>query len=289
MTQLPAFSFIPILGHEIHVTEWGDRASPPLVMWHGLARSGRDFDELARALAQEYFIICPDTIGRGLSSWSSAPEAEYTVPHYAQIALGLLDHYGIERAAWLGTSMGGLIGMGLAGGGFAHRLSCLIINDIGPEVPRAALERILAYASERPRFATYREGEAWLRAAYAPFGPAPEGFWRRMTRTSLRRLEDGALSLHYDPAIIGQFAAPAEDLDLWELYESIDLPFHVVRGADSDVLPAPVLERMGQTGPCPGATIIEGCGHAPTLARPEDAQRMGAVLKALSGKGTASS
>ena len=138
----PRFTLVPVMDHEIHVTEWGDPSYPALVMWHGLARTGRDFDELASALSDRYFVLCPDTIGRGLSSWASDPEAEYSVEFYAGIAADLLDHYGIQRTAWLGTSLGGMIGMRLASGPHADRLTCLILNDIGPEVPSEAVQRI---------------------------------------------------------------------------------------------------------------------------------------------------
>ena len=110
----PRFSFVPVMDHELHVTEWGDPDGTPLIMWHGLARTGRDFDELAAALSDEYFVLCPDTIGRGLSSWSDNPEAEYSVEYYSGIAADLLDFYAIDRAAWIGTSMGALIGMRMA-------------------------------------------------------------------------------------------------------------------------------------------------------------------------------
>ncbi|UYV38230.1 alpha/beta hydrolase [Rhodobacteraceae bacterium D3-12] len=185
--SLPRFRFVPVLGHEIHVSEWGDRRNPGLVMWHGLARTGRDFDELAAALSERYFVICPDTIGRGMSSWAREPEAEYSVRFMAELAVGLLDHYALSRVDWIGTSMGGLIGMRLASGAAAGRIGRLILNDIGPEVPQGAIDRILAYVGVLPEFDTVRAGGAWLRTTYAPFGAAPEGFWERMIATSLRR------------------------------------------------------------------------------------------------------
>lgn len=281
MTPSPRFAFIPALGHEIHVTEWGNPKAPPLIMWHGLARNGRDFDELAGALADDYFILCPDTIGRGRSSWAKSPETEYTVPHYAQIALALLDHYGIAETAWLGTSMGGLIGMGLAASPLRARLSCLILNDIGPEIPPHALARIMDYAQTDQRFDSHSAAEAWLRETYAPFGPAPDSFWARLARTSLRRTDDGALTLHYDPAITAPFAAAPEAQDIWPLFESITTPTHVIRGDASDILPTSIAERMSQCGPEPAISAIADCGHAPSLSRPEDAALIAACLKEL--------
>lgn len=178
----PRFSLVPVLDHEIHVTEWGEPGNEPLVMWHGLARTGRDFDELAAALSDRFHVLCPDTIGRGLSSWSHNPEAEYSVEYYSGIAADLLDHYGIDRAGWIGTSMGGLIGMRMASGPLAERLKWLIVNDIAPEIPQEAIDRILEYAGNEVRFATLAQAETWLRRVYAPFGPASDAFWLRMAR-----------------------------------------------------------------------------------------------------------
>ena len=265
----PRFSLVPILDHEIHVTEWGDPVARPLVMWHGLARTGRDFDELAAALADRYFVICPDTIGRGLSSWSQNPEAEYSVEYYAGIAADLLDHYGMTRAAWLGTSMGGMIGMRLASGPHADRLSCLLVNDIGPEIPQNAIDRITTYVGEMPDFAHLAQAEAWLRAVYRPFGPAPDSFWRRMARTSVRRRADGRLTLHYDPRITTQFTASPQELTTWDRYARITTPMHLFRGRTSDILPAQTAALMQARGPRPEMTEFD-CGHAPTLSRPDD-------------------
>lgn len=282
MNISPKFSFVPVLGHEIHVTEWGAPDGKPLVMWHGLARTGRDFDELASALADEYFVICPDTIGRGLSSWSDAPETEYSIEHYAQIAAGVLDHYGIEKTAWLGTSMGGQIGMRMASGPLAARISHLIVNDIGPEVPQAAIDRILTYATELPVFKTLEEAEKWFRLIYGPFGPASNKFWRRMTRSSVRRTPDGDFTIHYDPNILVQFTASAGELTSWDRYDRITTPTHVVCGQQSDILPKDILQRMMAVGPKPQATVIEDCGHAPTLSRPSDIREIRKIIAVLS-------
>ena len=286
MTPLPAprHAFVPVLGHEIHVTEWGTPGAPALIMWHGLARTGRDFDELASALADDYHVLCPDTIGRGLSSWAADPEAEYALAHYAAIATGLLDFYGLDRVGWLGTSMGGLIGMRIAAGPDAARLDWLIVNDIGPEVPGDAIARILDYADTRPDFATLAAAESWFRAAYAPFGPAADDFWRRMARTSVRRRGDGRFTTHYDPAITVQFTASPGDHDGWDRYERVTLPTHVLRGAQSDLLTEEIARRMAATGPRPEITLYPDCGHAPSLSRPEDAARIRSIIARLAGR-----
>ena len=277
----PQFSFVKALGHELHVTQWGTRNNPPLIMWHGLARTGRDFDELAAALSDRYFVICPDTIGRGLSSWSIDPKADYHIKHYARLAIALLDHYNMDQVAWIGTSMGGMIGMHLAAGSQANRLSCLIVNDIGPEVPKSAIARIAEYVSEQPVFDHISEAHEWLCTTYAPFGPASPEFWRRKTRTSIRRTDQGKITLHYDPTITQQFSPSKDANSSWDDYTKIDLPTHVIRGMNSDILTQGTLSRMQQEGPKPQATQIEGCGHAPTLSRPKDIQIVRNLLASL--------
>lgn len=274
----PRFALIPVMDHEIHVTEWGDPGSPGLVMWHGLARTGRDFDELAAALSDRFFVVCPDTIGRGLSSWSADPEREYSLEYYSGIAADILDHYGLEKAGWIGTSMGGLIGMHVASGSLADRLGWLIVNDIGPEIPQEAIDRILAYVGHPPDFPTVAEGERWLRAVYAPFGPASDAFWLRMTRTSLRRRGNGQFTLHYDPRIVVQFSASRHELTSWDRFARIDVPLHLIAGGTSDILPAEIIARMQATQPRMGVTRFETMGHAPTLSRPEDTALIGCII-----------
>lgn len=280
MTQ-PRHSFAPVMDHEIHVTEWGSRDKPALLMMHGLARTGRDFDELAAGLSQDWHVLCPDMIGRGLSSWSANGKDEYRVEYYAGVTSDLMDHFGIERAAWLGTSLGGQIGMHLASSLHADRITCLLLNDIGPEVPTAAIERVLSYAGDSPQFTSYAEAEIWLRRAYATFGPAAEGFWSRMTRSSLRRRDDGKLTLHYDPGILYQLVVAPDEMTRWDRWERIEVPCHLFRGGRSDLMPAKVAERMKQSGPKLGETVLPECGHAPTLSRPADITRVGEVLARL--------
>ena len=279
MTQ-PRFRLVPVMDHEIVVAEWGDPALPTLVMAHGLARTGRDFDEIALALSDSYHVLCPDLIGRGLSSWSDNPQAEYSVEYYAGIYSDLLDHCGVDRAAWLGTSLGGMIGMHLASGRDADRMTALVVNDIGPELPDPAVERILTYIGALPEFADLAQAESWLREVYQPFGPASDEFWWRMARTSVRRRANGRLTLHYDPRIAVQFSASQSELTSWDRWERIVVPTHVLRGATSDLLGTAVAQRMCETGPRPQITVVADCGHAPSLSRPDDIE---AVRKILGG------
>lgn len=278
----PRSRFLPVLAHEVHVTEWGEPGTPPLIMWHGLARTGRDFDELALALCDRWHVLCPDTIGRGLSSWGRS-EADYMLPHYHDLALGLLDALGLERVDWLGTSMGGLIGMYLASGPQADRLRSLVINDIGPEIPAPAIDRILGYAADLPVFDTFAEAHHWLGAVYEPFGPSPETYKARMTETSLRRRDDGRLTLHYDPRIVAMLKDPEQTV-IWDRFDRIATPTHVLRGATSDILPEEIARRMERMGPKPQETLFPDCGHAPSLSRPEDARLVRGILEGLAGR-----
>jgi len=262
----PRSAYVQTAGFEVHVTEWGDRARPPLVMWHGLARTGRDFDEAAAALSDSYFVICPDTLGRGLSSWARDFTRDYSYATFGDTAVGLLDHYGIDRLRWVGTSMGGLIGVTLAGRRLKERITHLVINDIGPDIPEAGTGRIAAYVGNPPVYDTVAELEAWLRANYAPFGPNTDAFWRRMADTSARRTDDGRVTVHYDPRIVSQFTHHKADLDVWDAYDALTARTLLLRGEASDVLPAEIAAQMTRRGPKPRLVEIAGVGHAPTLA-----------------------
>jgi len=280
MTQ-PQSDYLSLLGHEVHVTRWGDAANPALVMWHGLTRTGRDFDELASAFASRFFVLCPDTIGRGFSSWSDNSLEHYQPAYYEKLALAMLDTYQIPDCDWLGTSMGGLIGIHLASGEGRSRIRRLILNDIGPEIPQEALTRILTYAGELPEFRTLLEAEGWFRTIYTPFGAAPDGFWRRMAETSQRRKDNGAFTLHYDPEIITALRANPGQLELWDRYQAITLPTHLLRGAASDLVSESLAQRMSETGPKPRITNFTNCGHAPALANQADIAMVQTIMDAL--------
>ena len=266
----PRSTYVAADGFEIHVTEWGDRTNPALVMWHGLARTGRDFDEAAAALSDGYFVVCPDTLGRGLSSWARDFTKDYSYASFGRIALDVLDHYGIGSLRWVGTSMGGLIGVTLAAGPLKGRITHLVVNDIGPDIPEAGTGRIAAYVGSPPVYDTVGELEAWLRTNYAPFGDNTDAFWRRMADTSARRTDDGRITVHYDPAIVSQFTHHKSDLDVWDAYDAIEAKTLLIRGEASDVLPAGVAAEMVRRGPRPRLVTMPGCGHAPTLASAEE-------------------
>ncbi len=245
--------------------EWGRPDKAPLVMWHGLARTGRDFDTLAAKMADDYWVICPDTLGRGLSQWAVDKDAEYCYAFYGETALALFEQLGIETMAWIGTSMGGALGIHLAAGPLKGRISHFVMNDIGPEVPEAAAERIAAYVGNPPVFDTLAELENWFREVYVTFGDNPDSFWRTMTETSHRRRDDGKITVHYDPAIVSQFTLHRGDLDSWPAYDAIDCRALLLRGENSDVLAPAVAQAMTERGPKAKLVEIPGFGHAPTL------------------------
>ncbi|MBO6900405.1 MAG: alpha/beta hydrolase [Rhizobiaceae bacterium] len=265
MTQ-PKSTYVPAAGFEIHVTEWGEPSKPALVMWHGLARTGRDFDEAALALSDSYFVICPDTPGRGLSSWAKDASKDYSYARFGEAALDIFDHYSIEKMRWVGTSMGGLIGATLAGGRLRERITHLVINDIGPDIPETATGRIVDYVGNPPVYDSVVEMEGWLRSNYAPFGPNSDAFWRRMADTSVRRTDNGRITVHYDPQIVTQFTHHKADLDVWDAYDAIAARTLLLRGEESDVLPAGVAAQMQVRGPKPELREFKDVGHAPTLA-----------------------
>jgi len=255
-------------GRELHYTEWGAQHAETVIAWHGLARTCRDMDDIAEHLSQRYRVICPDTIGRGLSEWSPQPQAEYCLAFYAKLAVSLVDQLGLERFHWLGTSMGGAIAL-RAAAALQGRLQKLVLNDIGPEVATAATDRIRAYAGSPAAFATVSELESYFRTIYAPYGWLSDAQWRRLTETSTRRLPDGRVTPHYDPAMTMQFTHHADDYSQWDAWDSLDIPVLCLRGESSDLLLPDTAEQMRQRGPRAVVATIAGCGHAPALNTPD--------------------
>ena len=257
--------YLSCAGYEVHFTEWGEQSSEAVIMWHGLSRSGRDFDDIARHLAGRYRVICPDTIGRGLSQWAKDRERDYCFEVYARIALDLLAQAGIEKMRWVGTSMGALIGMRLAARELKGRISHLLVNDIGPEIPEAAAARIAEYVGKPPVFDGVGDYEHYARTIYAPFGEQDDATWRHLAETSLRRTSQGSITAHYDPKIVTQFTTHKDDLDLWEDYDKVECPTLVLRGAVSDVLTSETAEMMTGRGPKAELVEVADVGHAPVL------------------------
>ena len=271
--------YLTVAGHEMHVIEWGAEDAPALVMWHGLARTCRDFDTAAARLSAHFRVICPDTISRGLSAWSSTPSEDYTFPSYCTHAIELLDRLGIERCSWVGTSMGGLLGIILAATGLKGRIERLVVNDAGPKLNPVAIDRIRAYVTVMPTFATMAEFEGFLRLVYQPFGLLSEAEWKVMAESSVRRRDDGRYTSHYDPKVMEVFAAMTGEVDLWPLWDLIECPTLTLRGAHSDLLLAETAEEMTTRGPKSRLVTVPGCGHAPALNVAEQLEVVEAFLR----------
>jgi pimeloyl-ACP methyl ester carboxylesterase len=265
--------------HRMAYQEWGDPDNPRvLVCVHGLSRNGRDFDTLAQALAADYRVICPDVAGRGDSEWLKNP-MEYAVPVYVADMVTLIARLNVESVDWLGTSMGGLIGMGLAAlqGSPIRRL---VLNDVGPVIIGAGLQRISQYLGKPPPLPSFEAAVQLIKATSATFGPHSEAEWRTLTENVVQEQADGSYRLHYDPAIATPFAVDAtgKDMDLWRFYDGIRCPTLVLRGAESDLLRRETAMAMTQRGPKARLVEFAGVGHAPTLMH---ADQIGVVKEFL--------
>jgi len=257
--------------HRMAYWEWGDAAnSKVLVCVHGLSRQGRDFDTLARALAREYRVVCPDVVGRGQSDWLKNP-ASYAIPVYVADMVTLLARLDATEVHWVGTSMGGLIGLGLAALPDSP-IAKLVLNDVGPAIEYAALARIGTYLGQAAHWKTVDEAADALRAISLGFGPHTPEQWLALTRPQLVADGDG-FKPHYDPAIAVPFravtpelAAAGEDM-LWQAYDALKCPTLVLRGAESDLLSRATAGAMAQRGPRAPVREFAGVGHAPTLVQ----------------------
>ena len=246
--------------------EWGDAANPRVVVCvHGLTRSGRDFDALADRLSATHRVICPDVAGRGASEWLSDPNL-YAVPQYVADMVTLVARLDVERLDWVGTSMGGLIGMvyaALPGNPIAR----FVLNDIGPVVSPAGLERIAGYVGVLPSYPDFATAEKALRQLMVDFGPHTDEQFRLLSRHFIVE-RDGSWTYHYDPAIATPFkAARSSDgfAPLWPLWDAIRARVLVLRGAHSDILQAATAAEMAARGPRATVHEVAGVGHAPTL------------------------
>lgn len=275
-------------GYELHYMDWGSTDAPTVIAWHGLARTGRDMDELARFLSPRYRVICPDTLGRGLSQWSHKPDEEYCLRFYARTAAALLDHLGLERVHWVGTSMGGAIGTVGASGlwepSLRNRIQSLVLNDNAPELAAEAVARIRTYAGSPPAFDSVTALEAFLRQVYQPFGWLSEREWRKLAETSVRRLPDGRITPHYDPAMARQFTVHPEDYLIWNHYDALDIPVLCLHGEQSDLVLPATIEAMRLRGPGAHGQLrvleVPACGHAPALNVPDQLEPIAAFLDA---------
>ncbi len=276
MTE-PRLDSVQCLGarglHRMAYVEWGDPANPRVLLCvHGLARQGRDFDTFAQAMSDRYRVVCPDVVGRGRSDWLADP-AGYQIPAYVADMVTLLARLNAQELHWVGTSMGGLIGLGLAALPNSP-VRKLVLNDVGPAIEAEALQRIGTYLGQPLRWGSLEEAADYLWSISASFGPHSREQWLALTRPMLRPDGDG-FKLHYDPAIAVPFraitpeAARAGEAVLWASYDALRCPTLLVRGADSDLLSRETAQAMTQRGPKARLVEFEGVGHAPTLIAPE--------------------
>ena len=267
-------------GHRLAYWQWGDASAGHVVVCaHGLSRQGRDFDALARSLCarstQPIRVVCPDVVGRGRSDWLKDPMG-YQIPTYAGDMLALLAQLAPARLDWVGTSMGGLIGMVLCGQPdlpMPVAVRRLVLNDVGPSIRWEALARIGTYLGQTGRFSDLQQAADAMRMISTGFGPHTPEQWLDLSRAMVRPIDDGsgALTLHYDPAIAVPFrtvtaeSAAQGEAALWRLYDAIRAETLLLRGAESDLLSHDTAQAMTTRGPRARLVEFPGVGHAPTL------------------------
>ncbi len=274
MTSKHLLGLSPHGFHRFHYTEWGDPTNPKvLICVHGLTRTARDFDFLAAALETDYRVLCPDVVGRGQSDWLSY-KADYGYPQYCTDMNALLARSGAEQVDWVGTSMGGLIGMLLAANP-GSPIRKMVVNDVGPFIAKEALERIAEYVGKPVTFADLDEMEQYIRTIAAPFGPLSDAQWRHLTVHSARQLEDSRYQFAYDPAIAEPLKTMVlEDVNLWPVWDAIRCPVLALRGMESDVLAHEDAKAMQERGPKAKLVEFAGIGHAPMLMDSEQIKRV---------------
>ncbi|MDD3181984.1 MAG: alpha/beta hydrolase [Alphaproteobacteria bacterium] len=257
--------------HKIAVSVWGAQQTPqasdgavPIICVHGLTRNGRDFDRLAESLSATRILYCPDLPGRGLSDPLSDP-MEYSFAQYVKDAVALIARTGAAQVDWVGTSLGGLLGMMLASQPQTP-IRRLVLNDVGPFVSKAMVDRLASYMKlEPPTFDSMDELEAHLRHFYAGFGALSDADWRHMAKLSSRSLPDGRFGFSYDPRLGAPFHGETAEVDLWAVYDRVRCPTLLIRGAESEMLPRALAQEMTRRGPCARLVEIEKAAHAPAL------------------------
>jgi pimeloyl-ACP methyl ester carboxylesterase len=254
--------------HRVVYYDWGAADNDHVVICvHGIGRNGRDFDVLAEALAPTHRVLAVDMPGRGQSEWLREP-MDYVTPVYLTALTALIARSGADEVSWVGTSMGGLLGM-IMGAQPGTPVSRLVVNDVGPSIEPEALARIGQYFGLAPTFATYEQLALYVRTISAPFGPLTDEQWEHITRTNARQLDDGRWTVGYDPRIAIPFRAQAVAPDLWTLWDAIACPTLVLRGEHSDLLSQATAQAMSERGPRARVAEIPQVGHAPMLMSPE--------------------
>jgi len=254
--------------HRVVYFEWGDpQASRVAICVHGVGRNARDFDVLGEALSSTHRVLAVDMPGRGESDWLADPN-DYIFPTYLTTLTALIARSGAETVDWIGTSMGGLLGIVMAAQP-QNPIRKLVVNDVGPTVEPAAIERIRSYFGTDPTFASFAEIEQYVRTISAPFGRLTDAQWEHMTRTNVRQRPDGRWGIAYDPGIAVPFRSTPAPPNLWPVWDAIRAPTLVLRGAQSDLLSATTATEMTQRGPRPALIEFPDVGHAPMLLSTE--------------------
>ena len=258
--------------HRLHYTDWGDPANPRVVICvHGLTRNCRDFDFLAAALQDQMRVVCVSIAGRGRSDWLANP-ADYGYPQYMADMATLIARVtagGAREVDWVGTSMGGMLGMLLAARPDAP-IRRLVLNDVGTVIPKASMARIGDYVGKDPRFDSFAALERYVRQVSAPFGPLTDAQWRHLAEHNAKQHPDGRWGMNYDPAIALPFRKGFDkDIVLWEHYDALRCPTLLLRGAESDLLLHDTALEMTRRGPKPRLVEFAGTGHAPALMAEE--------------------
>ncbi|MEO5671931.1 MAG: alpha/beta hydrolase [Ramlibacter sp.] len=282
-------------GHRMAYWQWGDpQAGHAIVCAHGISRQGRDFDVLAQALIarskEPLRIACPDVVGRGRSDWLKDP-AGYQIPNYVGDMLAMLAQlHGQARISvldWLGTSMGGLLGMGISGTPnlpLPVPVRRLVLNDVGPTIQWQALQRIGSYLGNTGQFETIQQAADAMWAISTSFGPHTPEQWMALSAPMVKPHPKGGFTLHYDPAIGVPFRAVTEtsaaegQAALWQAYDNIKARTLVTRGVDSDVLSRETAQAMTQRGPKARVVEFEGVGHAPTFVTDNQIEAVASFL-----------
>jgi len=276
-TTQPRLNHVQCLGarglHRMAYWEWGDAANPRvLVCVHGLSRQGRDFDTLAQSLSEHYRVVCPDVVGRGQSDWLADP-AGYQIPAYVADMVTLLARLDAAELHWVGTSMGGLIGLGLASLP-SNPITKLVLNDVGPTIQFEAIQRIGTYLGMPMRWGSVDEAADYMLSISKGFGAHSREQWLALTRPMLKG-DGGGFIPHYDPNIAVPFRsitpalAEAGEAALWRSYDAVKCETLLVRGAESDLLSRQTAQAMTQRGPKAHVCEFAGVGHAPTLVAPD--------------------
>ncbi len=266
----PRQNFMPYLSsegfHRLAYREWGDIDNPyTLICVHGISRNGRDFDNVAAKLATHYKVICVDMPGRGKSDWIK-DKSLYVMDLYVSVCAALIAKTGAATVHWLGTSMGGRIGINLASRPNTP-VTKLVLNDMGPYIEPAGRKDNFTSFGTDPRFASEAEGIEFIRSTRAAFGPTTEDAWIKFCKDSLRKLPDGQWTLHYDPGLKETATTPSTST--WDQWEQISCPVFLLWGLKSKLLVAETVERIKTTGPCADVFEVPYAGHCPRLENDE--------------------